>query len=231
MPQRAKKSQFPSHQTWLCKEDRTREVQRRMCSLHQPTVNTSTTVDYYLEEDSSDIGVALPEIEVSSGVDEETGIEDSKQNDENNVRLETADKEEKDNQTPRDQPNPEIRVETLAGETLRNVTGWRIRSCDSGGDEEYQCNREPKDSHETTVCIVSRRVGREMWEKYSTMKEKKLPDNHSWKAAHKRGIGAVKIRAPINPPRPADPRVVSAPPIPNSTQENARVVINRLSTS
>jgi len=45
---------------------------------------------------------------------------------------------------------------------------------------------------------------------------------------NKRGTGAVKTRDPISPPTPFDPKTVSDPPIPNSIQENARVVIKSL---
>lgn len=59
----------------------------------------------YLEEDRSDIEVSLAEVQVSSGKDKETGIEDGEQCDVSDIRLESADEDKKEAQPPGKEPN------------------------------------------------------------------------------------------------------------------------------
>jgi len=109
----------------------------------------------YLDENSTDVNIALAEVKVSRSINEETGIKNSEQNDEGDVGLETADKDDKNGQAPGKKPNGKVRVETLARETLDNIAGRRIRCRDSRGDIVDRCDRKPEYTHGTTIEISS----------------------------------------------------------------------------
>jgi hypothetical protein len=122
-----------------------------MYTPRQPFINPSLIGPGYLDEDISDADIVLGEVEMSRCVDEETGVENGKQDDEGDVCLETADEDDKDGETPSKEPNCVIRVEALARKALGDISRRGIRCSDPGRDVIDRGDGKPKDTHDATV--------------------------------------------------------------------------------
>ena len=107
----------------------------------------------YLDKNATNISIALADVKVSGSINEETGIKNSEQDDEGDVGLETANEDDKNGQAPANKPNGKVRIEALAGKTLGNVAGCRIRCSDSRGDIVDRRDREPEYTHSSAIKI------------------------------------------------------------------------------